>query len=905
MRQLWAILAPHWRMALWACIATVGVTTAELFIPLLTGNVVDIAVSQQGYHTFPQLSPVASATLTLILVALTRWGFQFLRRYTAGRLSFDTISELRVRLLARLLHTDGPTQDQIRTGQVVSRSISDVQSIQGLVAMLPLAIGNLLQLLVTIIVMIALSPSLAIASLIWLPLIAWFARTSKQPLTQATHAAQQQAADVATRVEETITGIRIVQGFAQEQREVTALQRASILLYQARLHAAKVTARIQPLLEQLPQLALVCTIIAGAWMASQGTISVGIFVAFAMYVSRVTGVVRMLGNMSVRFHSGLASVARVSEISELTPDLPNGTLPVPDGPLSLEFQGVHFGGTLRDFSLKVPATATVVAVGPPASGKTLALQLAARFYDPDNGEILLQGIPLREYDRTEVRNAMAVVFDEPFLFEASIRDNLTLGTDATEEELWSVLEAAQAAEFVRALPDSLDALVGERGLTLSGGQRQRIVLARALLRRPRILLLDDATSAIDAATEANIFQAIETQFKETTVFAIAHRTSMTKLADYIAIMDAGHVVEVVPQASAKHSATFQRAMDLHAAVATRPATRPSLNPTREAEHEFNFTLDPIAAECTPPGPQPKPVEITTPFSPYHMLRQTALGIVAVVLLLFGTVSADLAIPSLVRSVVDRSVTTGNADILVSFALGGTGIVIAAWCIGVLRTLLTARIGERLLYALRVKSYQHVLNLDLAYFERTRTGALLTRMTTDIDNLSSFLQSALAQTIVASTTLIGIMIMLIVTAPSLALVAFSGIPIVIISTLIFRRNTSPLYTQAREELSAINAEFHEAVSGIRVIQMHGTQSHVLERFQQQCQAYRRTRVRSQIAIATYFPGTNAIAQVSRALVIGFGASAVLNGDLSTGVLIAFLLYMGLLFDPIQELSQLFD
>lgn len=879
-------------MGVWAMVATVGVTIAELFIPLLTGSIVDVAVGRHAPQLFPQLGPVGSATAILVVVALARWGFQFLRRYTAGRLSFDVHYALRVRLLSTLLGVDGPTQDRIRTGEVVSRSISDAQSIQGLIAMLPLMVGNLLQLVVMVGMMLALSWPLALASLVWLPLIAWLARRSKRPVMQATNAAQQEAANLTTHIEQTVVGIPVVQGFAQEPREAETVERGAIRLYHARLLAARVTARFQPLLEQLPQAALVCTIVAGGWMAAHGLVSIGTFVAFSMYVSRLTGVVRMLGNITVRFHSGMASVHRVAEITELTHDLPEGSRNVPDGPLSISFHGVEFSSALAGLDLTVAPGDTVVAVGPPAGGKTMAVHMAARCYDPDAGEVRINGIPLPELDRTQVRNAMAVVFDEVFLFEGSVRENLGFGQDFTDEEMWRVLRVAQVADVVAALPGGLDAKVGQRGVTLSGGQRQRLALARALLRAPRILILDDATSAIDASTEARIFDELKSEFANMTVFAITHKPSMVRLADQVVVIDAGRVTAMADQADAWELPEFRAVMGLDTARAK----------VAIATAELDASLPPAPA---PAGPPPPPVQIPTPFAVGPMLRQVKVGIVGMVALLLAGVGADLAFPTLVRYAVDQGIRAGDAQALQLVAVGGAALVCATWLIGVVRIQYAARVGERLLYALRVTSYRHMLGLDLAYFERSRTGSILTRMTTDIDTLSHFLQTALAQAIVASATLFGVAIMLLVTSPTLAAVALSAIPIVVVATWVFRRYTTPLYTQAREELSTVNAEFHEAISGLRTIQMHSAELTILEQFKQSCARYRETRNRSQTAVAIYFPGAQAIGQLSRAAVIGVGASLVLGGELSPGVLIAFVLYLSLLFEPIQELSQIFD
>ncbi len=1003
-------------------VATVVLVSLETVIPLLTRDAIDVATGQGDGGTsaalLPGLAPLPAVIAVFVGVGVARFLTQVVRRFTAGLLSLDVQHDLRVRLLRSLQALDGPAQDRVRTGQVVSRAISDLQGIQGMLAMLPLTLGSVVKIVLTIGVMLMLSLPLTVVGLAVIPLVVAVAVKSRSALYAATWTAQQKAADVATHVEETVTGVRVVKAFAQSSREVARLDGLSRSLYALRMRSAKLNARFQPALQALPQVSLVVNIAVGGWLALQGSITVGTFVAFAAYLTTLTALSRMVSTMIISLQLTAASIDRVGEVIESVPDHPDPDDPVavPAGPVGLRLREVtHSRGgrtLLDDVDVDVPAGSTLALVGPPGAGKTILTELLGRFYVADSGSIEIVGgssssnddgqvadIALATAD--DVRGAITVVPDEPFLRSGTLRDNIALAKpDATDAEIEAVAEDAQVT-FVDQLPDGWDTAIGERGHNLSGGQRQRVALARALLARPRILVLDDATSAIDAATEALIFEALRTRYGDITTVIVAHRSSTLELADRILVLDGGRVTgygtrdELLAghpgfadlmdlsdddRARARAALDAERDGDVAPLVIDAPdAAEPDralLWPTAENDggagdgagvvagvdagagavggsgrvisangagagmggggaggamggggggggHRgmgggmgaammnapvTQDLLDRIAA-LPPADEEPRiaasALDDSRPFSLPNLLSNARLLILAVVALLLVTAAADLAFPMLVRWAIDDGVSAGDETTLWFAAAAGLGVVIVSFIAIAATTVLTSRTGERLLYALRVRSFRHLHSLGLDYFERQRSGRIMTRMTTDIDALSSFLQTGVAQGIIALSTLLGVAGMLLATNVTLAGVALLALPIVAAATVVFRSISSKLYAAAREQVSTVNADFQETIGGLRAIQMHHRVADVERSFARQSDRYRRLRIRAQAAVSVFFPGINLIAELTTAAVLFVGATQVAEGATTAGVLIAFTLYLGMMFGPIQQLSQVFD
>ncbi len=515
---------------------------AGVLIPLLVGRTVD-EIRTGGTDLWPLAIAVTAA-------GVLRLVFSVARRLVAGRVSLGVEYDLRNRMYQHLHSLELGFFDSQQTGQLMSRATVDLQAVR---FFLGYGLIFILQAAITIViasgVMIWVDPVLAAVALAPMPFVVWLAFRYGRRNRPASMEVQQRIAELTAEAEENIGGVRVVKAFAQEARQLRRFRHTVRRVFDQSMVSTRLRAFYTPFIGFLPQLGLAALLLVGGRQAINGNISIGDFVAFYGYVLMLTSPVRMLGIALGMAQRAVASGQRVFELLDRDPRLTSApdAPPLPAGGGRVELRDVAFGYedaglVLSDIDLTVEAGRTVALVGPTGSGKTTLMMLIPRLYDVTHGAVLVDGVDVRDVDVASLRREVAVVSDDAFLFSASLRDNIAYARpEAGDDEVEAAAGRAGLSELIDDLPEGLDTLVGERGLTLSGGQRQRVAIARALLAEPRILILDDATSSVDATTESRIKSALSEVMEGRTTFVIAHRLSTISLADEVVVLEDGRV----------------------------------------------------------------------------------------------------------------------------------------------------------------------------------------------------------------------------------------------------------------------------------------------------------------------------------------------------------------------------
>ena len=521
----------------------------KVSVPQLTKMGIDRGIEGSGNLVFWSGLVVAAGVIAGLFTAMRRW--------YAFRESRWIETRLREQIFSHLLKLHVGYHDKIQTGQLMSRASSDLQQLQAFVVMIPITLSNLAMLIAVVALLIASQPMLALFALAPLPIVNVLASRFSRQIHPVVLAVQQEQAQLATVVEESVSGVRVIKGFGAEQVQARKLKTEADDIWNVSLVAAKIRSKFLPALDLLPSIGLIAVLGIGGHRVINEQMTVGDLVKFNAYITMLIWPLRNLAMTVALAQRASVALVRVDEVlstpSLVIDPLSPTSLPAPKadrlvGEVIFDDAVFAYEGAspiINHFSVNIRPGQAIALVGATGSGKSTVVRLLTRFHDVQQGSIRLDGIDVRQLTLNDLRNAIGIVFEETFLFHDSVADNISFSRpDATPEVIERAARLAGAHDFITELPNGYQTILGERGYSLSGGQRQRIAIARAIVSDPRVLVLDDATSAVDPSKEHEIREAMATVMKGRTTIVIAHRPGTIALADTVILLDEGRAVAV-------------------------------------------------------------------------------------------------------------------------------------------------------------------------------------------------------------------------------------------------------------------------------------------------------------------------------------------------------------------------
>ena len=521
-------------------------SAGKVSVPRVVSVAIDKGIDADDRHALMTWSIVI---LCLGVLSAVGQGF---RRYYAFREARWAEAALRDRIYAHVQRLHFAFHDTAATGQLMSRANTDLQQIQSFVVMIPMTIGNFVQVVAATVILLLINPVLTVLALGGLPFVNMLGKRFSDALHPEVMAIQVESAELAEVVEESVAGVRVIKGFGAEPIQFDRLRAEADDVFSASVRAATVRARYLPALELIPNMGLVLVLAYGGHQVLNGNLTIGELVAFNVYVVMLIWPLRMLGQIVAQWQRAIAASQRVAELLETEPEIVDepDAIALPAGPGEVRFENVTFGYSeaqvhpvLDGLDLVIEAGTSVAVVGATGSGKTTIARLIPRFYDIASGRILMDGADVHDVRIRDLRRAVGMVFEDTFLFSGSVADNIAFADPAADQaQIERAAGLAGAHDFIEQLPKGYETEIGERGFSLSGGQRQRIAIARAILADPRVLILDDATSSVDPTKEHEIRDALNEVMQGRTTIVIAHRPATIALADRVVLIDEGRIV---------------------------------------------------------------------------------------------------------------------------------------------------------------------------------------------------------------------------------------------------------------------------------------------------------------------------------------------------------------------------
>ena len=912
--KIGTFIRPYWIYLAGAFIALVGVTATQLAIPTIIGQVIDVGI-EAGEVTY-----MFNAALLILAIGVVRAVIAFLQRYFSEIVSIRVAFDVRNRLFSHIQNLSFSFHDHNQTGQLMSRCTEDVRAIQQFIGSGIVELAQIILLLIgTITLMILESPKLTLFALAPLIPLLFITADFGGRVSKLFYSIEKALGELSSKLQENVTGVQVVRAFTREGHQIDRFDRSNKELYEARVHVISEWSKIMPTTNFLIAAGTILILWFGGQMVIDGQLTIGQIVQFNAYMLLIASPAQQLTWQVNAAGEAAAGSQRIFEILDHEPIIQSPQNPISAENLSgkVEFKNVEFTyqgesePALSEINFTALPNQTIALIGATGSGKTSLINLLPRFYDTSAGEVLFDGVDVRDYDLYSLRRQIGIVLQSSLLFSATIQENIAFGMpDASSEEVAAAAKAAQADEFITSFPDGYQTVVGERGVTLSGGQRQRVAIARALLINPRFLILDNSTSSVDTETEHLIQLALDNLMKDRTTFIIAQRLSSVRTADLILVLDHGKIAERgTHQELIETGGLYKEIHRLqltqhHQAQADLESCRPG----------GEMSMRKVKAEQMPSLPAHYQLEdekyegynrdifqgVFSFITPYK--REL---IISMILMIIGS-AGSVAGPYLTKIAIDEGIDAGNISVLRTTILLYLAIVLVQWGVTYIRINLMARAGQSAIYDMRARLFKYIQQLSMSFFSHYSVGRLISRVINDVSVLRQFVTWAIVASLRNVLTLFGIIFAMLSLNLRLSLFTFAVIPLIFAATFVFRKLVRELYRNVRAGMSWVNSVLAENINGVRVIQAFSREEYNYNQFNNTVNRFQLIyNLKVARLVAIFFPSIDMIGTLATFLVIWLGGAAVIGEQVTAGVLVAFVLYIESFFRPIQDLSRRYD
>ncbi|HUE75536.1 MAG TPA: ABC transporter transmembrane domain-containing protein, partial [Chloroflexota bacterium] len=912
----------------------VAAQAAQIFftlsLPFVIKQAIDYGLTAQNLAVL-----IVAAIATIILTLLRAWVW-YTVSYAFHSLSTIVSVNLRQRVYDKLQRSSFAFLTRAQSGDLFAHGSVDVTSVEQFLNMGVRGILNLtiLTCLLTV-ALFWLDSSLALIAIPVVPIVAILSIIYAPLARERSRRRQHLYGQMTAHLQENLTGMRVVKAFAAENREIQKFSLMVDDVYEASVRAGKLNALVFPTMTLATSIGIAAVLWVGGGRVIDGDLTLGGLVAFVAYLTLLVAPIRGLGetiNIITEAVAGAErsyrlidsrAVAETPEEAATKPDLPPVVGQVTLENVSFGYRAGESAAVLRDISFDVQPGKTLGIVGLTGAGKTSLAQLIGRFYEPTAGAVRIDGTDIRDVNLRSLRRQIGLVFQDAFLFSSSIHGNIALGRpDATREEVIAAADAACLHDFIVTMPQGYETELGERGITLSGGQRQRLALARALLIEPRILILDDTTSALDPVTAAEVWRRVTERRSGLTTIVIAQRLSAVRDADQTVVVDGGRIVErgnhnQLVRSDGLYSRLWEQqeaqsgdvidheklleAPDVahHAAVADALPPQATIVSANGKGKVDVLALNEDDAVVGKPYDHNMMIRLLSYMRPFRLLIALTLVTMAV------SSIASLANPYFQRLIIDFAIALNDPlagrEALRTFTLLFVVAAFVQWSFGMAYQYLMARAAYEMLRAIRRDIFVHCQRLSLSFYDRYKVGRLMSIMTGDVGAISNFLSTGLVATSADIFVLIGVVIALLIMNPNLALVTFLILPVIAYASHQLSSRSRQSYREVRRWSSTANGALAECIAGSRVTQAYVREDVNLDYYGGLTGNLKTSMLRAARITALYGPTMDTISSVVTAIVLSYGGYLVLQGNLTTGALVAFLAYTTRFFEPIRDLS----